>query len=58
MEREFEKDLLKGVGARLRRDYAVTDPALPDPIALSLAKLQLAEQAVQLQRHENSSNEN
>ncbi|WP_439541212.1 hypothetical protein [Hyphomicrobium sp.] len=58
MEREFEEDLLKVVGARLRRDYAVTEQTLPDPIALGLAKLQLAEQAAQLRRHENSSSEN
>ena len=58
MEREFEENLLKVVGARLRRDYAVTEQTLPEPIALSLAKLQLAEQAAFLQRHENSSSEN
>jgi hypothetical protein len=58
MEREFEEDMLKVVGARLRRDYAVTEQTLPEPIALGLAKLQLAEQAAQLQRGDISTSEN
>ncbi len=45
MERDFEEDVLKVVGARLRRDYAVAETTLPEPIAHCLAKLQVAEQA-------------
>lgn len=58
MEREFEEDLLKVVGARLRRDYAVQESALPEPIARGLANLQRAEQAAELQRHQKSPSEN
>jgi hypothetical protein len=58
MERGLEEDLLKVVGARLRRDYTLTEAALPEPIARGLAKLQRAEQAAELQRHEKSPSEN
>jgi hypothetical protein len=59
MQREFdEKELLKVVGARLSREYDVTQSALPEPIALVLAKLHRAEQVARPQQHVKTVSEN
>lgn len=58
MEREFEVDLVKVVGARLKRDYVVSESALPEPIANELAKLRRAEQAARPPRRDETASEN